>query len=83
MLRADGAPPLPQVRPESDGGAGPGRPRQEPPRQDEDREDVGAGGGDLHGVLGPLPHLLHTLLPLPQYNAQGVDLQCLSSGEDI
>ena len=65
MLRADGAPPLPQVRPQSDGGPGPGRTRQEPPRQDEDREDVGAGGGDLHGVLGPLPHLLHPLLPLP------------------
>ena len=46
-------------------------------------EDVRCGGGYLHGVLGSLPHLLHTLLPLSQYNAQGVDLQCLSSGEDI
>ena len=28
-------------------------------------EDVRCGGLDLHGVLGPLPHLLHLLLPQP------------------
>ena len=46
-------------------------------------EDVWGGGGDLHGVLGALPHLLHPLLPLPPYNSQGVDLKCLPGGRVI
>ena len=44
-------------------------------------EDVRGGGGDLHGVLGALPHLLHPLLSLPSYHPQGVDLKCLPGGE--
>ena len=43
-------------------------------------EDVRGGGGDLHGVLGALPHLLHPLLPLSSDHPQGVDLQCLPGG---
>ena len=43
-------------------------------------EDVRGGGGDLHGVLGALPHLLHPLLSLPSYHPQGVDLKCLPGG---
>ena len=46
-------------------------------------EDVRSGGGDLHGVLGSLPHLLHPLLPLPPYHSQGVDLKCLPGGEAL
>ena len=46
-------------------------------------EDVWGGGGDLHGVLGALPHLLHPLLSLPSYHPQGVDLKCLPGGELI
>ena len=44
-------------------------------------EDVWCGGGYLHGVLGPLPHLLHPLLPLPANHSQGMDLQCLPGGD--
>ena len=46
-------------------------------------EDVWGGGGDLHGVLGALPHLLHPLLSLPAYHPQGVDLKCIPGGELI
>ena len=46
-------------------------------------EDVRGGGGDLHGVLGSLPHLLHRLLPLPSYSSQGMDLKCLPGGEAL
>ena len=43
-------------------------------------EDVWCGGGYLHGVLGPLPHLLYPFLPLSSNHAEGVDLKCLPSG---
>ena len=43
-------------------------------------EDVRGGGLDLHGVLGPLPHLLYPFLPLSSNHAEGVDLKCLPSG---
>ena len=43
-------------------------------------EDVWSGGGNLHGVLGPLPHLLYPFLPLSSNHAEGVDLKCLPSG---
>ena len=43
-------------------------------------EDVWSGGGNLHGVLGPLPHLLYPFLPLSSNHEEGVDLKCLPSG---
>ena len=46
-------------------------------------EDVRGGGGNLHGVLGAVPHLLHPLLPLSSDRPQGVDLQCLLGGAVI
>ena len=46
-------------------------------------EDVRGGGGDLHGVLGSLPHLLHPLLSLSSHHSQGVDLKCLPGGAVI
>ena len=46
-------------------------------------EDVRGGGGNLHGVLGALPHLLHPLLPLSSDRPQRVDLQCLSGGKSV
>ena len=46
-------------------------------------EDVRGGGGNLHGVLGAVPHLLHPLLPLSSDRPQGVDLQCLPGGAVI
>ena len=46
----------------------PGGTHQEQERQEEDRQDVRLHHSDLHGLLGPLPHLLHTLIPLSLHN---------------